>query len=86
VKINNLGSYFATLNDAFGAFTSGTPAVVKARDMDYSENINLRRCGETVTFDGGYDVGFVTKIGQSRVTGSIVIICGTMIIDGVVVK
>ncbi|GAM10087.1 hypothetical protein OR1_02374 [Geobacter sp. OR-1] len=86
VKIENLGSYFATLNEAFGAFTSGTPALVKGRDMEYVEEINLNRCGETVTFEGGYDAAFATKTGQASVKGSIVITCGTMIVDGIVVK
>jgi len=78
-------SFYVTLGAALAAVVPGPTALLKARDIDLSEELVIDNCG-VVTLQGGYSPGFSVSTGQTGIAGSITVVCGTIILDGISVK
>lgn len=78
-------TYFATLASAIAALPAAVPATLNLISGSIAESISINSCGQLITIKGGYDNGFTIVTGSTSVTSPIIIGCGTLIIDNLIV-
>jgi large repetitive protein len=79
-------SYYATLSAALAGIPAGWSCQLATRQMDFSETVNMNRCGETLTFKSAFDPTFTTVVGPTIIQGSLIVTCGAVIADDLSIK
>uniref|UniRef100_A0A831UBJ9 Fibronectin type-III domain-containing protein n=1 Tax=Geobacter metallireducens TaxID=28232 RepID=A0A831UBJ9_GEOME len=78
-------TYFSTLAEAYaGASTSG-PVTLEAQDHEFVGDITLNKT-IALTLKGGFNGGYISRPGYSRIRGVLTVGRGSLTVDGVVVK
>ena len=77
--------YFASLVKAYDQLQEGTKAVIKAKAEEITENTTFDR-NIMLTFHGGYDTGFGTLTGFTRLNGVLKISKGLLIVERLIVQ
>lgn len=78
-------SYYTTLAAAITSLTLDIPATINLIAGNIAESITINNCGQLITFKGGYDNSFTMVTGSTFLPGPIIIACGTLIIDNLVI-
>ena len=75
--------YFPSLQAAYNAAMDGT--TIKLWGVIFNENLI---CGRPVTvqIEGGFDSGYSGTVGETVVNGSVAIVDGTVVIDGLTIR
>jgi len=76
-------TYFPTVQSAIDAAVNGD--IIKARDMDFAENITVDQNGRNIILKGGYQLGFSTQTGVTSFS-KLTLSRGTLTIDKLTVK
>lgn len=78
-------TYFTTLAAAMASLPPAVPATLNLIAGNIAESITINSCGQVITFKGGYDNAFTVVTGSTLLPGPIIIGCGTLIIDNLVI-
>lgn len=85
VVVQQTGGYFTSISTALGGVPAGS-ATVLVQSVDFVEDVIVNRCGETITLRGGYLSDFSAQTGMTTLYGSMNVACGTLIVDGFVIR
>lgn len=89
VKVVSSGqpdAFFNGISDALTSYPASSSPTFMLKVIDFIDNVVVNRCGETVRLTGGYNNDFTVINGTTPIYGSLTVVCGTVIVDGVEIR
>jgi hypothetical protein len=78
-------SSYKMLQNAIDSISVGNNDVIRARAIDFVENVTINKKSSVINIVGGYDTKFASEIGYSKIRGKLIINKGLAILDKIVI-
>lgn len=85
LTIGNATTLHMTLSAAMAAIADSATAAIKARSVEFQENLTVGG-GKAIVFSGGYAEGFGSATGHSVLAGTVTLVTGSLTVDSLAIR